>query len=30
LAEILQIERLIFVESIIPMNMANRPVQIQE
>lgn len=30
LAEILQIERLIFVESIIPMNMANRPVQIKE
>lgn len=30
LAEILQIERMIFVESIIPMNMANRPVQIQE
>ena len=26
----LQIERLIFTESIIPMNMANRPIQIQE
>ena len=30
LAEVLQIERLIFAESIIPMNMANRPIQIQE
>lgn len=30
LAEVLQIERLIFTESIIPMNMANRPIQIQE
>lgn len=30
LAEILQIERLIFTESIIPINMANRPIQIQE
>jgi len=28
LAEILQIERLIFVESMVPMNMANRPIQI--
>ena len=30
LAEVLQIERLIFTESILPMNMANRPIQIQE
>lgn len=30
LAEVLQIERLIFAESIIPMNVANRPIQIQE